>query len=71
MLWAEHIVRGNRKEPSNPFRSSHIRLNLPGSKHYDPVLPWVSKVRSDGSLACEFYIYVDDVRVTGSSEEEI
>ena len=71
MLWAEHIVRGDGTDSSNPFRWNHIQLNLSGSKDYDPSLPWLAKVRSDGCLASEFYIYVDDVIITGPSEEEI
>ena len=58
-------------DKSNPFYWSHIQLNLPGSPNYDPSLPWVAKMRADGSLASEIYIYVDDVRITASSEEEI
>ena len=71
MLWAEHIVRGDRFDSSNPFRWSYIKLNMPGSNDYDPSVPWLAKVRSDGCLASEFYIYVDDVRITGPSEDEI
>ena len=71
MLWSEDIVRGDRNHPSNPFRWSHISLNLPGSGSYDPTRPWVAKTRADGAIACDFYIYVDDVRITGPSEDEI
>ena len=71
MMWAEHMVRGDRRDPNNPFRWSHSTVNLPGSKVYDPSLPWISKLRPDGTLASKFYIYVDDVRVTGPSEEDI
>lgn len=71
MLRSEHIFRGDRKDSTNPFRWSYVQINLPGSPDYDPSLPWVAKMRSDGSLAREFYIYVDDVRITAPSEEEI
>ena len=40
-------------------------MNLPGSWGYDPTLPWVFKVRYDGHLGCEVYVYVDDRKVTG------
>ena len=56
-------------DKAHPFHWSHVQLNLPGSLDYDPSLPWVAKRREDGSLASEFYIYVDDVRITASSEE--
>jgi hypothetical protein len=46
-------------------------LNLPGSQDYDPRLPWVSKIRvADGKIAPDIFIYVDDARVTGPSEED-
>lgn len=71
MLLAEHMVRKDQRDPSNPFKRSHVRLNLSVLDNYDPTLPWISKVRPDGTLASEFYIYVDEVRVTGPSEEDI
>lgn len=71
MLWSEDIVRGDPSSLSNPSKWSHVRLNLPGQANYDPTLPCVAKMRKDGAIACDFYIYVDDVRITGPSEEEI
>jgi hypothetical protein len=47
-----------------------MRLNLPGSDDYNPELPWVSKVRADGSMAVDVHVYVDDLRVTGQTEVE-
>jgi hypothetical protein len=40
-------------------------LNLPGSRGYRPDLPWVMKVRTDGHLAAEIFVYVDHRRPTG------
>ena len=71
MLWAEDILRGRRDDEKNPFRWAYVRLNLPGSKDYDPSIPWIAKFRRDGNLASEYYIYVDDVCVTGASEEDV
>jgi hypothetical protein len=65
VLVAKVMAYGNREEPNNPFQWQKIVLNLPGSEQYDARLPWVMKVRSDGKLACEIYIYVDDARITG------
>jgi hypothetical protein len=48
---AEEIVFGDRHCPTNPFRWHSIRLNLPGMSTYTPSLPWVSKLREDGTLA--------------------
>ncbi len=70
MLMAKYLAYGDRNDPTNPFRWEHVVLNLPGSEGYDPSLPWVMKVRSDGHLACEIYVYVDDGRITGWSKLE-
>ena len=71
MLWAEDVVRGDKTAPNNPFRCSHIQLDLLGSEGYNPELPWLAKMRSDGVITCDFFIYVDDVRITGPSEDKI
>lgn len=71
MLWAENIIRGDRWDSQNPFSWSQIRLNLPGSSSYDPRLPWVSKVRDDGTIATDFLTYVDDIRVGGKGENRV
>jgi hypothetical protein len=71
MLWAEELIMGNRFDPSNPFRFAVVVLNLPGSPTYNPALPWVSKRRtSNGPLACDLFIYVDDCRTLGPSEQD-
>jgi hypothetical protein len=75
---AEEVILGDQCDPANVFRWDRVRLNLPGFDHYDPSLPWVSKVRTmlggDGSsqeiIAADLFIYVDDARVTGSSALE-
>ena len=65
MIKAKHAAYGDRQEITNPFGWVRVWLNLPGSKTYDPTLPWVMKIRVDGHLACEVYLYVDDGRITG------
>ncbi len=65
MIKAKYIAYGDRTDDANPFQWETVVLNLPGNKDYDPTLPWVMKVRQDGHLACEVYIYVDDGRFTG------
>jgi hypothetical protein len=65
MIIAKHIAYGNYLDRENPFHWEEVILNLPGSWAYDPTLPWVFKVRYDGHLSCEVYIYVDDGKVTG------
>jgi hypothetical protein len=68
MMVAEDLIKGDRFDKSNPFRWDFLRMNLPGSKAYEPSLPWVSKVRlGDNNIACDLVIFVDDLRVTGPS----
>ena len=59
---------GERKYPLNPFQWSQVQLNLPGDESYTPKLSWVTKVRSDGHLASEVFIYVDDGQIIAHSE---
>jgi len=55
---------------SNVSRYSPVNLNLPGTVDYRPYLPWVFKTHSEGMLACDLFIYVDDSHTTGPTEEE-
>ncbi len=76
-LVAEEICKGNRHEEGvgidgkelNPFQWKRVRLNLPGTKEYDPCNSWVSKLHSDGRVACDLFTFVYEVRVTGPDEE--
>jgi hypothetical protein len=71
MMVAEDVIKGDRSDLENPFRWDTVRMNLPGSKSYDPALPWVSKVRlGDNNIACDLVIFVDDLRVTGPTSDE-
>jgi hypothetical protein len=68
---AEEIIRGDRSDPTNVYRWDSVKLNLPGSAEYDPNRPWVHKVRlEDGRIAADLFIFVDDLRPTGSSRKE-
>jgi hypothetical protein len=71
ILVGKEIVRGDQKDPKNAFRWDDVRLNLPGSKNYDPKYPSVLKIRlTDGKIAADLFVYVDDARITGPTEEE-
>jgi hypothetical protein len=71
IMVAKGVMLGNRKDPKNAFRWDQVKLNLPGSATYDPSLPWVFKIRwSDGKIAADLFIYVDDGRVTASNKLE-
>ena len=54
---------------SNPFHWDHVELNLPGSRGYRADLPWVMKIRADGFLAAEIFVYVNDGRVVAYSPD--
>jgi hypothetical protein len=71
MMVAEETIRGDPKDPKNPYRWDAVRMNLPGQTDYDPTLPWVSKIRlGDKCIACDVVIFVDDLRVTGPTKNE-
>jgi hypothetical protein len=72
VLVAREYILGNRKDPKNVFRWDVVHMNLPGSKDYDPSIPWVSKIRmDDGKIAADLFLYVDDGRLTGNSKDEV
>ena len=66
-LIAEEIIRGDRLDGMNPFRWHHVELNLPGTPSSDPASAWLTKRRTDGSLASEMVVFVDDKILTASS----
>ena len=71
-LLVEDVVRGDHRDPSNPYHWEAVVLNLPGSAVYDPTMPWVYRVRyEDGKpvMASDHVTFVDDVRGMGSGEE--
>ena len=68
-LVVEEIIKGDRFDPKNPFQWELVRLNLPGSKSYDPSQPWIKKVRADGQSASELFTFVDDERVAGATAD--
>jgi hypothetical protein len=68
--WAEEFVQGNRHEAGNPLRWDKIILNLPGDPGFDPTFPEVMKWDSMfGRLAGDLIAFVDDLRISGYSEE--
>ncbi len=74
MHFAEEIIRGDRRNPSNVFRWDRVRMNLPGQDNYEPSLPWVSKVKDlengEVVIAADLFTFVDDLRPTGATKEE-
>ena len=70
MLLAKEIILGDQWHEKNVFRWNRVLLNLPGMLTYDSSLPWVCKLREDGTLAADVIIFVDDLRPVAPSEEE-
>ena len=69
--WGEDFVRGDRRDPKNPFRWDKVILNMPGQESYDPRLPWVFRFDSvRNQVAAFFCTYVDDIRSGDCSELE-
>jgi len=69
--WGEDFVRGDRRDPKNPFRWDTVVLNLPGQDDYDPSLPWVFRYDSiRQQVAAFFCTYVDDICSGDCSELE-
>jgi hypothetical protein len=62
MLIAQEFILGNPADENNIFHWDRVRLNLPGDVDYDPCKSWFSKIRKDGRVAADIFIYVDDVR---------
>ena len=67
---AEELILGDKNNASNIFCWHRVCLNLPGMTHYDPTLPWVSKIRSNSLLAADVFSYINDLWPTGNTEEE-
>jgi hypothetical protein len=70
-LVAEEVIRGNRNNYTNVFQWSNLMLNLPGTRGYNPLRAWITKMRSDNSLASNFVCFMDDQRVTGHGSRRV
>ena len=67
----EPHIKGNRFNQENVFSWNQVVMNLPGDKTYDPSKPRVYKVRKDGSIAADLFIYIDDLRPTAPTRLEV
>lgn len=59
----------NPRDENNLFAWDSIRLNLPGTADYNPLLPWMLKIRKDGLVASDIAQYVDNVWILAPTEE--
>ena len=61
---------GRHIDEDNYLRWDKIILNLPGSKDFNPMLPWVIKWNNKiDNVASSMAIFIDDLRVMGIDEE--
>ena len=67
--YAQDFAMGDMSSRENVFRWHRVRINLPGDPIYDPLWPWVSKVRENGDLAANIFQYVDNVQLTNTDKE--
>lgn len=70
-LLSEDIIKGDRREESNPFWWDTVILNLPGTREYDPGKPWVYCYDAKtGKIAAFVISYVDDLRTGAQGSAE-
>jgi hypothetical protein len=70
IMWLFELIFGDRNDATNVFWYARVGLNLHGSPAYNPSRTWVYKSQETGVIAADVHCYVDDVRVTGPSEQE-
>ena len=56
---------GDRHDVTNRWQWHRVQLNMPCSRDYDPSLPRVMLLRTDGELATRHTTYVDDIHPVG------
>ena len=60
---------GERLKSNNPSAWDKVVLDLPGVEEYDSHRPFIFKQRVDGLLAAYLFIYMDDGRPIGPTED--
>ena len=61
---------GRHSDERNHLRWDKVVLNLPGSRDFNPMYPWVMKWDNNiNNMAGGLAIFIDDVRITGMSEK--
>lgn len=68
ILVIEGVIRESRLDKHNIFQWDHVVLNLPGMYPYDSSISWIFKVKVDGSIAVDFYFYIDGCRPTTDTD---
>jgi hypothetical protein len=70
-LRAERYALGDPRDNSNVFKWWKVVLNLPGGEAYNPTMPWIYRAQVDGTIAADIDIYVDDMRLTAGTKEQV
>jgi hypothetical protein len=70
MVQAKELIMGDPNDEHICYQCKEVRLNLLGSSDYDQSLAWVAKVREDGRVAADLFIYMDGLLPTGPDAEE-
>jgi hypothetical protein len=65
---AYEVANGNQWDVKNALQWEDVVFNLPCSPAYNPLQPWVYRVRQDKSMAGATPAYVDYLRPVGNSE---
>jgi hypothetical protein len=65
---AFEVANGNQHDMKNALQWEDVILNLPGSSSYNPLQPWVYRIRRDKAMAGATPAYMDDLRPVGNSK---
>ena len=69
---AEEFAKGYHKDPSNSLKWDRIILNLPGSRGFNPTMPWVMKWDTPRQMiAGDIVSFIDDLRISACDEETV
>ena len=67
--WAKELALVNRQDKKNVFKWERVVNNLPVTSTYDCCWPWVYKEKSYGIISDGLFVYVDNGRPIGPTEE--
>jgi hypothetical protein len=70
-LVAEEVIRGNCHNQTNAFQWNNVMLNFPGTREYNPLKAWITKLRAENSLVSNFVCFVDNQQVTGHGRQQV
>jgi hypothetical protein len=62
------LAIGDPSDTSSAFQWARVELNLPGASNYNPAIPRVRKIRTDGLTAVDMVTFFDDGRVFGPTQ---